>query len=161
MSWWIFLAAGWALAVCWLVAGFLPIYFYRKKRFDSCTAALTDPERWPLVSVVVAARNEASLIEKSLRSLAAMDYPNFEVVAVNDRSVDGTGDIIDRVAAGGSRIRALHIKELPAGWLGKCHALHCGSRHASGGLLLFTDADVTFSVDTLRLAVRYFEAHRN
>ena len=160
MSWWIFLAGGWILAVCWLVSGFLPVYFFRKKRVDDCTRALAEPERWPLVSVVVAARDESRLIEKSLRSLVAMDYPAFEVIAVNDRSVDGTGDIMDRLAAVAARIRTLHILELPAGWLGKCHALHQGSKRAAGELLLFTDADVAFAPQTLRLAVRYLEAHK-
>ena len=160
MSWWIFLAAGWVLAACWLVSGFLPVFFFRKKELEGCTRTLADPEHWPLVTVIVAARDESRLIENSLRSLAAMDYPDFEVIAVNDRSTDGTGRIMDRLAAVASRVRTLHIQELPSGWLGKCHALHQGSQRANGELLLFTDADVTFAPETLRLAVRYFEAHR-
>jgi glycosyltransferase involved in cell wall biosynthesis len=159
MTWWVFLAAGWFFAACWLVAGFLPIFFFRNKRFEPCTAVLADSERWPLVSVVVAARDESRLVEKSLRSLAAMDYPSFEVIAVNDRSADGTGEIMDRLAKDESRIRTIHISELPKGWLGKCHALHQGSQRANGELLLFTDADVIFASETLRLAVRYIEAH--
>jgi glycosyltransferase involved in cell wall biosynthesis len=160
MNWWIFLAGGWVLAVCWLVSGFVPILLYRKKIIEPCTRRLPDPNRWPPVSVVVAARDESRLLEKSLRSLAAMDYPSFEVIAVNDRSTDGTGEIMDRLAKGESRIRAIHIAELPKDWLGKCHALHRGSQRANGELLLFTDADVTFAPATLHLAVRYFEAHR-
>jgi glycosyltransferase involved in cell wall biosynthesis len=159
MNWWIFLAAGWFLATCWLVAGFVPILFYRKKIIEPCTLRLPDPKHWPLVSVVVAARDESRLIEKSLGSLAALDYPSFEVIAVNDRSADGTGEIMDRLAKGESRIRAIHISELPKGWLGKCYALHQGAQQAAGELLLFTDADVTFAPQTLRLAVRYFEGH--
>src|SRR5512141_996115 len=126
MSWWIFLACGWVLAACWLAAGFVPILFYRKKIIEPCTRTLTDPKHWPLISVVVAARDESRLLEKSLRSIAAMDYPSFEVIAVNDRSADGTGEIMDRLAKGASRVRAIHISELPEGWLGKCHALHQG-----------------------------------
>ena len=154
------LTIGWIIAACWLIAGFLPILCYRKKHFESCTRTLPDPKPWPAVSVVVAARDESRLVEKSLRSIAAMDYPSFEIIAVNDRSADGTGEIMDRLAKGESRIRTLHISDLPKGWLGKCHALHQGAQRASGALLLFTDADVNFAPETLRLAIRYFEVHR-
>ena len=159
MNWWIFFAGGWILTICWLVAGFAPILFYRKKIIEPCTRTLPDPKHWPMISVVVAARDESRLLEKSLRSLTAMDYPSFEVIAVNDRSADATGEIMDRLAKGASRIRAIHISELPKGWLGKCHALHCGAQRAAGEILLFTDADVIFAPETFRLAVRYFQAH--
>jgi cellulose synthase/poly-beta-1,6-N-acetylglucosamine synthase-like glycosyltransferase len=159
MNWWIFLAGGWGLAACWLVVGFAPILLYRKKNIEPCTRTLPDPKQWPVVSIVVAARDESRLLEKSLHSIAAMEYPSFEVITINDRSADGTGQIMERLAQEESRFRVIHISELPGNWLGKCHALHRGSQRASGEILLFTDADVTFAPGTLRLAVRYFEAH--
>jgi len=159
MSWRIFFAAGWILAACWLVAGFVPILLYRKKIIEPCTRTLPNPKHWPLVSIIVAARDESRLIEKSLRSLTAMDYPSFEVIAVNDRSTDGTGEIMNRLAKDESRIRAIHLSCLPKAWLGKCHALHQGAQRGAGEFLLFTDADVIFAPETLRLAVRYFQAH--
>jgi cellulose synthase/poly-beta-1,6-N-acetylglucosamine synthase-like glycosyltransferase len=121
---------------------------------------MSDPETWPKVSVVVPARNEAERIEEALWSLARLDYPDFEVIAVDDRSSDGTGAIMDRVANEEPRVTNLHIRALPEAWLGKCHAMHAGAQRATGELLLFTDGDVVFAPDTLRLAVRYLAARR-
>jgi glycosyltransferase involved in cell wall biosynthesis len=160
MAWWIELAAGWVIAgVCAAstvrVAGFL-----RGSRLADRGGAEPAPARWPNVSVVVPARDEAERIEEALRSIARLDYPALEVIAVDDRSRDGTGAILDRVAAGEPRVRSLHIAELPEGWLGKCHAMQAGARLAEGELLLFTDGDVVFAPDTLRLAVRYLLARK-
>jgi cellulose synthase/poly-beta-1,6-N-acetylglucosamine synthase-like glycosyltransferase len=115
----------------------------------------------PRVSIIVPARNESVDIEAALIRLLALDYDNYEVIAVNDRSTDGTGVIMDRVAANpatGGRLKVIHVKELPPGWLGKTHAMWNASRQASGGWLLFTDADVMFKPDTLRRAIAYAEA---
>src|SRR5271155_1929182 len=81
----------------------------------------------PKVSVIIAARNEARNIEQGLRSVLAQDYPNIEFIAVDDRSTDETGDILDRMAKDDPRLRVVHIMELPNGWLGKNHALHFGA----------------------------------
>jgi cellulose synthase/poly-beta-1,6-N-acetylglucosamine synthase-like glycosyltransferase len=113
-----------------------------------------------MVSVIVAARDESRSIEAALRSIADMDYPNFEVISVDDRSRDGTDAVMERVAAERSRIKVVHVGQLPEGWLGKCHALYQGAQRASGELLLFADADVRFAPETLRLAVRYLLANR-
>jgi glycosyltransferase involved in cell wall biosynthesis len=110
--------------------------------------------------VVVPARDEAVRVEEALRSLANLDYPALEVIAVDDRSTDGTGAIIDRMAAEEPRVRSLHIAALPEGWLGKCHAMQAGARRTDGELLLFTDGDVVFAPDTVRLAVRYLLARK-
>lgn len=112
---------------------------------------------WPPVSAIVAARDEASGIEAAMRSLLALDYPALEVLAVDDRSGDATGAILDRLAAHDPRLRVLHVQELPPGWLGKNHALALGAREARGELLLFTDADVEFAPGALRAAVSIME----
>ena len=111
-----------------------------------------DPVR---VSVVVAARDEAATIAAGLGSLLAQDHPDLEVIVVDDRSSDGTGAMIERLAAQDPRVRALRIDELPAGWLGKNHALARGAALATGRYLLFTDADVVFQPDTVSKAVAY------
>lgn len=108
----------------------------------------------PRVSVVVAARDEARAIEPALRSLLALEG-DVEVVAVDDRSSDGTGEILDRIAAAEPRLRVVHVVELPSGWLGKTHALQLGARAATGALLCFTDADVVMRPDTLRRAAAH------
>jgi glycosyltransferase involved in cell wall biosynthesis len=160
MVWWLLLAAGWIVAIVWAGSTILTVRFLRGSRLADRAGEALDPRLWPMVSVVVPARDEARGVEEALRSLANLDYPALEVIAVDDRSTDGTGAIIDRVAAGDPRVRSLHIAELPEGWLGKCHAMQAGGRLAEGELLLFTDGDVVFAPDTLRLAVRHLLARK-
>jgi glycosyltransferase involved in cell wall biosynthesis len=119
-------------------------------------------DRYPSVSVVVAARDEEAGVGEALGSVLDQDYPgSLEVVAVNDRSTDHTGSIIAELAARRpDRLRPLEIEELPEGWLGKNHALYRGTAEAEGEWLLFTDADVRFSPDCLELAMRYAETER-
>lgn len=122
-------------------------------------AEATVPSLRP-VTVVVAARDEALHIRSAVRALLAQDYPSLEVVAVDDRSTDGTGEILRRLAELDRRLRVVEVTELPPGWLGKNHALHEGAAVASGELLLFTDADVIMRRDAVRRAVRLLESRR-
>jgi glycosyltransferase involved in cell wall biosynthesis len=115
----------------------------------------------PRVSIIVPARNEAETIEKALKTLLALDYDNYEVIAVNDRSTDRTGEIMETIAASPAAhecLRVVHHRELPAGWLGKTHAMWTAANQASGDWLLFTDADVLFKPDSLRRALAYAES---
>jgi len=98
----------------------------------------------PRLSVVFGARNEARAVDAAVRTMLALDYPDIEVVAVDDRSDDGTGALLDALAQHDNRLRVLHVETLPEGWLGKNHALWVGAQAASGELILFTDADVMF-----------------
>lgn len=109
----------------------------------------------PMVSVIVPACNEAAMIRECLTSLAGQDYPKLEIIAVNDRSADETGAIMDEVAAGHPRVRVLHIAELPDGWLGKNHANQLGAEAATGQWLLFTDGDIVFEPDAVSLALTH------
>jgi cellulose synthase/poly-beta-1,6-N-acetylglucosamine synthase-like glycosyltransferase len=113
--------------------------------------------RAPMLSVVVAARDEAAEIERALRSLLALDYPRLEVVAVDDRSEDATPSILARIAAEDPRLRVIRVERLPEGWLGKNHALHLGSEAAAGELLLFTDADVVMAPELASRAIGLME----
>src|SRR5580700_12136111 len=118
----------------------------------------------PRVSIIVPARNEEESIEQALRALLALDYDNYEVIAVNDRSTDSTGAIMERVAEGQSQnshpsvLRVIHHTELPDGWLGKTHAMWTAANQATGDWLLFTDADVLFKPQSLRRALVYAES---
>ena len=119
-------------------------------------------------------------MEQALNTLLALDYDNYEIIAVNDRSTDSTGEIMERVAANprpstssgqafsqktremgqlnSPTLRVIHHTELPAGWLGKTHAMWTAANEATGEWLLFTDADVLFKPDSLRRALAYAEA---
>ena len=114
---------------------------------------------WPRVSVIVPSRNEARGVERAARSLLAQEYPGLEVVAVNDRSEDRTGTILDRLAVEDARFHVVHVNELPSGWLGKNHANHLGAERALGAWLLFTDGDVFLAPDALRRAIAFAVAH--
>jgi glycosyltransferase involved in cell wall biosynthesis len=107
----------------------------------------------PRISVLFAARDEEEKLPGALATLVAVDYPNLEIVAVDDRSSDATRRILDEFAASHSQLRVVHVRELPAGWLGKPHALQKGYEVSSGEWLVFTDADVKFRPDALRRVV--------
>ncbi len=108
----------------------------------------------PSVSVVVPARNEAPNIEACVGSIAESTYPDFEIIVVDDRSDDGTGELARSVATGNARrIVVVDGETLPEGWLGKPWACHQGSEVATGDLLLFTDADTVHRPDLLGRAV--------
>jgi len=120
-----------------------------------------DPK--PRVSIIVPARNEEEHIGQTLVRLLALDYENYEVIAVNDRSTDRTGAAMDRVASSSQaqgRLKIIQVDSLPAGWMGKPHAMWAAANQASGEWLLFTDADVLFKPDSLRRAVNYAESQR-
>ena len=118
-------------------------------------AGVTPPVKWPKLSIIIPACNEAEHIETALRSLLAQDYPTLELIVIDDRSTDATGQIIDRLAVQDRRIQAIHISNLPEAWLGKVHALYQGVQRAHGDWLLFTDADIHFAPGALRRTLTY------
>jgi cellulose synthase/poly-beta-1,6-N-acetylglucosamine synthase-like glycosyltransferase len=111
------------------------------------------PLKWPKLSVVIAARNEAETIEKAVSTLLEQDYPDIEIILVNDRSTDQTGKIIDDIARKDVRVKSVHVKYLPHGWLGKVYALNIGTQKTVGDWILYTDADVHFRQGTIRKAI--------
>ena len=150
---WLFFVAGALL----LLPNLISIPFKQLKRFEP----LIDSQReWPMLSVVFAARNEAEKIREAARSMLAASYPRIEVIAINDRSDDATGDLVEELAATDARLHVVHVAELPDGWLGKNNALQTGANQATGDWILFTDADVHFSPESLRLTVAYAETRK-
>ncbi|HEX6818017.1 MAG TPA: glycosyltransferase [Ktedonobacterales bacterium] len=124
-----------------------------------------EDERLPRLSVIVPARNEEHGVRAAVQSMLRADYPNLEVIAVDDRSIDRTGEILaalerEHTSEHPGRLRVMTIHELPNGWLGKNHALWVGARSATGDWLLFTDADVVFEATCFRRAVAYSERER-
>lgn len=114
----------------------------------------------PRISLIAAAKDEERNIERAVRSLVAIDYPNLQLTLVNDRSRDGTGDILSRLANEFPQLNVVTVTDLPAGWLGKNHALQLGADHSDGEWLLFTDADIFFEQTALRRAIRYALDHQ-
>lgn len=114
------------------------------------------PTGSPALTVIVPARNEAAGIAACLESLVRQDYPRLRVIAVDDRSTDATGEIMDEVAAAHQgRLSVIHVRDLPAGWLGKPHAMAVAAQEAMTGdpvpeYLLFTDGDIVFAPEILR-----------
>jgi glycosyltransferase involved in cell wall biosynthesis len=115
---------------------------------------------WPSISIVVAARNEEESIENATRSLLQQEYPKYELMVVNDRSTDRTGEILQTLQQSHSELKSITIEELPNGWLGKCNALHQGAKAAKGDWLLFTDADVSMRPETLKVTIDYALAEK-
>ena len=108
--------------------------------------------------MLFAARNEEEKLPAALATLVGIDYPDLEVVAVDDRSQDATGQILDQFAETHPRLRVVHVEQLPEGWLGKPHGLQKAYEASSGDWLLFTDADVRFKPDVLRRTVSLAKA---
>jgi glycosyltransferase involved in cell wall biosynthesis len=112
--------------------------------------------------VVVAARNEEQNIEACVGSLLAQDYPNYEVIAVDDRSDDRTLALLRQLLAGSEgNLQVITIRELEDGWFGKNNAMREGVARSTGGWLCFTDADSRFtSRRALTAALRDALAHQ-
>lgn len=140
------------VAWAWGVARQLPVL----------RAVPLEPDRvaWPRISIIVAACDEAATVERAMRSLLRLEYPSLEILAVNDRSQDETGEILDRLAREDSRLRVVHNQKLPQGWLGKVHALHIGTQQTTGDWLLYTDADVHFAPGSLHRAISLAESRQ-
>ncbi|MDF2958430.1 MAG: nucleotide-diphospho-sugar transferase [Paenibacillus sp.] len=120
----------------------------------------------PLVSVIIAAKEEEASIAETVKHLLNQSYPRLEIIAVNDRSQDSTGRKLEELRKWSEGrqnlpvpLRIIHVTSLPAGWLGKNHALFQGYQQARGQFILFTDADVLFQPDTVSDAVHYMKEH--
>jgi hypothetical protein len=146
-------------AVALLAWGRLAWLGLRDRRALLRLPAVEGPEP-ATVTAVVPCRDEAATLERAMRSLLAQDLPGLRVVAVDDRSSDGTGAVLARLAAGDPRLEVVRVEALPDGWLGKNHACHAGAARARGEWLLFTDADVVFAADALRRALAAARARR-
>jgi glycosyltransferase involved in cell wall biosynthesis len=114
----------------------------------------------PTVSVIIPACNEGEHIGTTLSTLLAQDYPSLELVVINDRSTDRTGEVIEQFAVLHPQVKTLHVETLPGGWLGKNHALQLGASQASGEYFLFTDGDIRFEKTTIARGVCWMKAQQ-
>ncbi len=154
----------WAIAIGWMWRAAVALRCLPRipnLALDRYAAPEQESDGLPRLTVIVPARNEAAAIESTLDSLLAQTL-SLRVIAVDDRSTDGTGAIMDRVAArplpAGKQLTVIHVMELPSGWLGKNHALALAARQATTPWMLFTDGDVQFAPETLARAVHQAES---
>jgi len=112
----------------------------------------------PKVSIILPARNEEEFIAKCLDTLVEQDYPNYEVIVIDDSSQDATGEIISQYAKKFPKIIPVSARPKPDGWMGKNWACIEGYKKASGELLLFTDADTKHKKNVISLAVSHLFA---
>ncbi len=141
-----------AVTLFWIVQGIRTVRGLRRLAHIRDTVPLP-PKDCPPVTLVFAARNEEEKLAAALETMLSLHYPGLALIAVDDRSTDSTGAILDAAARRDPRLSVVHVRELPSGWLGKTHALHCGAERARADWILFTDADVHFAPDALRRAM--------
>ncbi|HLL42583.1 MAG TPA: glycosyltransferase family A protein, partial [Segetibacter sp.] len=136
-----------------LLSAYLLINSYRIKflRTLKTSEILTEPA----IAIIIAVRNEEEELEKALNSVCNLNYSNYRLVLVNDRSTDRTPQILESFAQRFSHVTVIHINKLADGWLGKSHALYQGYLNYREEWLLFTDGDVSFKPDTLTKAISY------
>lgn len=113
------------------------------------------PATSPPVSIIVPMRNEAAHVDACLASLCAQEYPNFEIMVIDDGSSDETPQLLAQWARRDPRVRVHRVEQLPTGWAGKAHAMHIGVTLTCGEWLLFTDADTCHAAHALQVMVGY------
>lgn len=118
------------------------------------------PEPAPLISILIPARDEEANIERCLKSLQKQDYPNFEILVLDDNSSDNTANLVERIATTDGRIQLVRDKPLPQSWAGKPFACYQLAKKAKGSWLLFVDADTTHASHMLRSVLSLALEHR-
>ena len=143
------------LGLVWLKRH-LDINRAHRDRVLSPADAAGDDRELPSLAVLVAAKDEEANIGRCAEGLLRQQYPKLEIIMTNDRSTDRTGAILDGFAARDPRFKALHVRQLPAGWFGKNNAMREGVAASTGEYLCFSDADCAFDSDVLlKAAVRF------
>jgi cellulose synthase/poly-beta-1,6-N-acetylglucosamine synthase-like glycosyltransferase len=150
----------WGIALFWLVLLWSVLLLHRYRILLRPLERTSEPgevlSEWPPVSVLVPARNEEHrILREALGSILRQDYPDVEVLVVNDRSTDRTSEILREIAREDARVQVIEGEEPPPGWLGKPFALHQASLQARGEWLLAVDADVLLHPAALRAALQF------
>ena len=159
---WVFPLSVWLLAIgwSWQLAQWL-LNIPRLANLNRVSLPILPASLTPQLTVVVPACNEEESIEATLRSLLASEQIRLQIVAVDDRSTDQTGEIMERIAVQilnnhlENALQVIHIDKLSPNWLGKPHALATAASLAQSDWILFTDGDVLFAPQALNLALRY------
>jgi chlorobactene glucosyltransferase len=149
-----------AIVAIWPIRFVVLSIILRRERFLDERSPRFQQADPPLVSAILPAKDEEHHIAECLAAVRGQTYPNLEILVVDDRSQDRTGEIAREHAAVDRRIRLLTIENLPAGWTGKTHALHRAVAEASGEWLWFLDADTLHAPDSLSIIMEYARSER-
>lgn len=138
----------WVLFCLAMVSGRVRMSLFRPTRLRAQSP--------PRATILIPAKDEGQRIADCLNSALAQDYPDFSVLAIDDRSSDCTGQVMDQLALGNPRLRVVHIPHgnPPVGWTGKCNALNTAVKQAEGEWLLFVDSDVILQPAALSETIR-------
>src|SRR6266508_274556 len=128
---------------------FIVYWLHNQYHLDIIVTPTSPPANAPLISVCIPARNEERNIRACVEAILGQHYPNFEIIVLEDRSTDATGDILASLAAQNDKLKVINGSDLPKGWAGKPHALFQASAAARGDWLCFVDADTFLSSTTL------------
>jgi len=131
----------WISTVFFVIGLFIIYWLHTQYHLDIIVEPTPPPSPAPLISICIPARNEERNIGRCVQAALAQDYPNFEIIVLDDRSTDATAEILRQLAAQNDKLRVLHGSDLPPGWAGKPHALHQAAKSARGEWLCFVDAD--------------------
>ena len=138
------------ISTTFCIGGLVIIYWlHNQYHLDIVVEPTPPPSNAPLVSICIPARNEERNIRACVEAILKQDYPNFEVIVLDDRSTDATPSILADIASKDSRLCPISGSDLPPGWAGKPHALYQASASARGEWLCFVDADTFLSPETL------------
>ena len=125
------------------------VWVHSQYHMDVVVTPAQAPADAPLISVCIPARNEERNIRRCVEALLSQNYPNFEIIVLDDRSTDTTPLILEELSQRDSRLRVIHGSDLPSGWAGKPHALYQAAASARGEWLCFVDADTFAAPDAL------------
>ncbi len=141
---------GWIGVIFYVLIGFKKIKSLPEQSFAASQ---------PAIAVIIAVRNEEEDVEKALQSICNINYSNYRIIVLNDRSTDNTGAILAQMKVKYPAINVITIDALPDGWLGKNNALYQGYLQTTEEWMLFTDADIVFHPEALSRAMGYVAKH--
>lgn len=136
-------------SVCVFIGMIIIHWLHNQYQLDIVVEPTPPPSNPPIISVCIPARNEERNIRACVEAALAQDYPNLEVIVLDDRSTDATSEILRQLAAQNDKLKIISGSDLPKGWAGKPHALFQASAIAHGDWLCFVDADTFLSPATL------------
>jgi glycosyltransferase involved in cell wall biosynthesis len=135
-----------------IILNFYLLINYKKIKQLSSLPLITEQ---PPVVIIIAARNEEDDLEKTLQSICNLNYHNYRVIVVDDRSTDRTAEILKNFSERYPKLTTITITSLPEGWLGKNNALYQGYSNSTEEWILFADADIVFHPDAINRALGY------